>query len=104
MRDNYLEEYYSFLRFPSVSTDAKFADKVRECAAWGSQKASQRQADGFDLRPSRRSAAGPARIVGLAALRASLEGRLRLCPRRDRQQRPDLFTYSRFAGNNRKKS
>src|SRR5437588_2575627 len=38
MRDNYLEEYYSFLRFPSVSTDAKFADKVRDCAAWVSQK------------------------------------------------------------------
>jgi len=38
MRDNYLEEYYSFLRFPSVSTDAKFADKVRECATWVSQK------------------------------------------------------------------
>src|SRR6059036_1746259 len=38
MRDNYLEEYFSFLRFPSVSTDAKFADKVRECAAWVSQK------------------------------------------------------------------
>ncbi|HWY50150.1 MAG TPA: dipeptidase [Chthoniobacterales bacterium] len=38
MRDNYLEEYYSFLRFPSVSTDAKYADKVRDCAAWVSQK------------------------------------------------------------------
>ncbi len=38
MRDNYLEEYYSFLRFPSVSTDAKFADKVRECADWVSKK------------------------------------------------------------------
>src|SRR5437870_6366122 len=38
MRDNYLEEYYSFLRFPSVSTDAKFADKVRDCAAWVSQR------------------------------------------------------------------
>src|SRR2546430_2698427 len=38
MRDNYLEEYYSFLRFPSVSTDAEFADKVRECAGWVSQK------------------------------------------------------------------
>src|SRR5438874_13735774 len=38
MRDNYLEEYYSFLRFPSVSTDAKFADKVRDCATWASQK------------------------------------------------------------------
>src|SRR5437667_664486 len=38
MRDNYLEEYYSFLRFPSVSTDAKFADKVRDCANWVSQK------------------------------------------------------------------
>src|SRR5438128_950626 len=38
MRDNYLEEYYSLLRFPSVSTDAKFADKVRDCATWVSQK------------------------------------------------------------------
>jgi len=38
MRDNYLEEYYSFLRFPSVSTDAKYADKVRECADWVSKK------------------------------------------------------------------
>jgi acetylornithine deacetylase/succinyl-diaminopimelate desuccinylase-like protein len=38
MRDNYLEEYYSFLRFPSVSTDAKYADKVHDCAAWVSQK------------------------------------------------------------------
>src|SRR5438046_3346192 len=32
MRDNYLKEYFSFLRFPSVSTDEKFAGKVRECA------------------------------------------------------------------------
>ena len=38
MLDKYLEEYYSFLRFPSVSTDAKFADKVRDCANWVSQK------------------------------------------------------------------
>ncbi len=38
MRDNYLEEFYSFLRFPSVSTDAKFAGKVRDCADWLSKK------------------------------------------------------------------
>src|SRR3989440_11733632 len=38
MRDNYLEEYYSFLRFQSVSIEAKFANKVRDCAAWFSQK------------------------------------------------------------------
>jgi acetylornithine deacetylase/succinyl-diaminopimelate desuccinylase-like protein len=38
MRDNYLEDYYSFLRFPSVSTDEKFAGKVRECAHWLSKK------------------------------------------------------------------
>jgi acetylornithine deacetylase/succinyl-diaminopimelate desuccinylase-like protein len=38
MRDNYLEEYYSFLRFPSVSTDGKYADKVRSCAEWVSKK------------------------------------------------------------------
>jgi len=38
MRDNYLKEYFSFLRFPSVSTDEKFAGKVRECADWVSKK------------------------------------------------------------------
>ena len=38
MRDNYLEEYFTFLRFPSVSTDEKFASKVRDCANWVSQK------------------------------------------------------------------
>jgi acetylornithine deacetylase/succinyl-diaminopimelate desuccinylase-like protein len=38
MRDNYLEEYFTFLRFPSVSTDQKYADKVRDCASWVSQK------------------------------------------------------------------
>ena len=38
MRDDYLEEYFTFLRFPSVSTDQKYADKVRDCANWVSQK------------------------------------------------------------------
>jgi acetylornithine deacetylase/succinyl-diaminopimelate desuccinylase-like protein len=38
MRDDYLEEFYSFLRFPSVSTDEKFAGKVRDCADWLSKK------------------------------------------------------------------
>src|SRR5438067_12387441 len=31
MRENYLEDFYSFLRFPSVSTAEKFAGKVRDC-------------------------------------------------------------------------
>jgi acetylornithine deacetylase/succinyl-diaminopimelate desuccinylase-like protein len=34
MRDSHLEDFYSFLRFPSVSTDASFAGKVNECAKW----------------------------------------------------------------------
>src|SRR5262245_66127958 len=34
MRDNYLEEYYSFLRFPSVSTDDKYKEGLVECADW----------------------------------------------------------------------
>jgi acetylornithine deacetylase/succinyl-diaminopimelate desuccinylase-like protein len=34
MRDDYLEEYYSFLRFPSVSTDDQYKEKLKECAAW----------------------------------------------------------------------
>src|SRR5437762_4940874 len=38
MRENYLEDYYSFLRFPSVSTDEKYAGKVRDCAQWLSEK------------------------------------------------------------------
>ena len=38
MRDDYLQDYYSFLRFPSVSTDNKFAANVRDCAEWLSQK------------------------------------------------------------------
>lgn len=38
MREDYLEDYYSFLRFPSVSTDEKYAGKVRDCADWLSKK------------------------------------------------------------------
>src|SRR6266478_8364861 len=38
MRENYLEDYFSFLRFPSVSTDNQFTSNVRECAQWVSQK------------------------------------------------------------------
>jgi acetylornithine deacetylase/succinyl-diaminopimelate desuccinylase-like protein len=38
MREDYLQDYYSFLRFPSVSTDDKFAPHVRECAQWLSKK------------------------------------------------------------------
>ncbi len=38
MRENHLEDYFSFLRFPSVSTDNQFASNVRECAEWVSQK------------------------------------------------------------------
>jgi acetylornithine deacetylase/succinyl-diaminopimelate desuccinylase-like protein len=34
MRDNYLEEFYSFLRFPSVSTDDQYKEKVKQCADW----------------------------------------------------------------------
>jgi acetylornithine deacetylase/succinyl-diaminopimelate desuccinylase-like protein len=34
MRDNYLEDYYSFLRFPSVSTDDEYKIKLEDCARW----------------------------------------------------------------------
>src|SRR5436853_7403119 len=34
MRDNYLEEFYSFLRFPSVSTADQYKKKLEECARW----------------------------------------------------------------------
>ena len=38
MRDSHLQDYYSFLRFPSVSTDKEFRGKVAECAQWLVQK------------------------------------------------------------------
>ncbi len=34
MRASHLEDYYTFLRFPSVSTDEDYADNVAECAHW----------------------------------------------------------------------
>src|SRR5437764_4554922 len=34
MRDSYLEDYLSFLRFASVSTDDQYKDKVNACADW----------------------------------------------------------------------
>ncbi|MEY2481051.1 MAG: hypothetical protein QOI04_1978 [Verrucomicrobiota bacterium] len=34
MRASHLEDYYSFLRFPSVSTDDMYSEKVSECANW----------------------------------------------------------------------
>ena len=38
MRQNYLDEYFSFLRFPSVSTDSSYAAKVKQCADWLAEK------------------------------------------------------------------
>src|SRR5881409_4106914 len=34
MRENYLEEFYSFLRFPSVSTDDQYTERLGACAQW----------------------------------------------------------------------
>jgi acetylornithine deacetylase/succinyl-diaminopimelate desuccinylase-like protein len=34
MRENYLKDFYSFLRFPSVSTDDRYKEKLGECADW----------------------------------------------------------------------
>ncbi len=34
MRPNYLEEFYSFLRFPSISTDDQYKEKLEQCADW----------------------------------------------------------------------
>ncbi|TMP95525.1 MAG: dipeptidase [Verrucomicrobia bacterium] len=34
MRPSYLEDLYSFLRFPSISTDGQYADRLAECAHW----------------------------------------------------------------------
>jgi len=34
MRAKHLEDFYQFLRFPSVSTDSDYTEKVAECAHW----------------------------------------------------------------------
>lgn len=34
MRASHLEDFYTFLRFPSVSTDDAYAEKLNECAHW----------------------------------------------------------------------
>jgi len=38
MRQNYLEDFYSFLRFPSISTDDQYKKKLEECADWLGKK------------------------------------------------------------------
>jgi acetylornithine deacetylase/succinyl-diaminopimelate desuccinylase-like protein len=40
MRASHLEDFYSFLRFPSVSTDDSYTDKVSACANWVERKLS----------------------------------------------------------------
>jgi acetylornithine deacetylase/succinyl-diaminopimelate desuccinylase-like protein len=34
MRAGHLEDFYTFLRFPSVSTDDEYSEKLNECAHW----------------------------------------------------------------------
>ena len=34
MRDTYLDDYFTFLRFPSISTDDAYKEKLAECAHW----------------------------------------------------------------------
>jgi acetylornithine deacetylase/succinyl-diaminopimelate desuccinylase-like protein len=34
MRDSYLEDYFTFLRFPSISTDNAYKERLAECAHW----------------------------------------------------------------------
>jgi acetylornithine deacetylase/succinyl-diaminopimelate desuccinylase-like protein len=34
MRASHLEDFYAFLRFPSVSTDDDYSEKLTECAHW----------------------------------------------------------------------
>ena len=34
MRESYLEDLFTFLRFPSVSTDDAYKDRLADCAQW----------------------------------------------------------------------
>ena len=38
MRASHLEDFYTFLRFPSISTDDDYSDKLTECAHWVVEK------------------------------------------------------------------
>ncbi|MEY2438784.1 MAG: hypothetical protein QOI34_169, partial [Verrucomicrobiota bacterium] len=38
MRPSHLDDYFTFLRFPSVSTDASYSGKVNDCAQWLAKK------------------------------------------------------------------
>jgi acetylornithine deacetylase/succinyl-diaminopimelate desuccinylase-like protein len=38
MRPTYLEDFYTFLRFPSISTDDRYTENVVDCARWLVQK------------------------------------------------------------------
>jgi acetylornithine deacetylase/succinyl-diaminopimelate desuccinylase-like protein len=40
MRASHLEEFYSFLRFPSISTDDDYSEKLTECGHWVVEKLS----------------------------------------------------------------
>jgi acetylornithine deacetylase/succinyl-diaminopimelate desuccinylase-like protein len=40
MRASHLEEFYSFLRFPSISTDDDYSEKLIECGHWVAEKLS----------------------------------------------------------------
>jgi len=40
MRASHLQDFYQFLRFPSVSTDQDYSEKVAECAHWLVEKLS----------------------------------------------------------------
>jgi len=41
MNQEYLEDFYSFLRFASISTEDKYADELNRCADWLVQKLKQ---------------------------------------------------------------
>jgi acetylornithine deacetylase/succinyl-diaminopimelate desuccinylase-like protein len=38
MKDNYLEDFFSFLRFQSISTDDQYSDQLIACADWVAEK------------------------------------------------------------------
>ena len=38
MKDNHLEDFYSFLRFESISTDDQYSDQLSACADWVVEK------------------------------------------------------------------
>ena len=122
-RDRYVEELKTYLAIPSISALPQHAEDVRKCAEWtraemeriglqnvrlietpghpvvyGDWLGAEGCADDPVLRALRRAARGPARSVGIPAIRGDGSRRRDLRARLGRRQGPDLHALQGHRG------